>query len=119
MKGHNATFRCYVIENESQEQLTIYTSFPNRVPADQRGKAAEYLARANWGMKNGNFELDYSDGEIRYKTFIDVEGGELTAKMVQNLFGSNVMTADRYHPGLEKVVWGDTSPEEAINEIEG
>ena len=32
----------------------------------KRQDIAEYLTRANYGMVMGNFEMDYSDGEIRY-----------------------------------------------------
>ena len=63
--------------------------------------------------------MDFSDGEVRYKTSIDVEGGELTFKMWKSLVYANVLTMDRYFPGIMSVVYGGTSPEEAITEIEG
>ena len=52
---------------------------PIRVAEEQRQIVAELLARINYGLNIGNFELDMTDGEIRYKTSIDVEGGELTS----------------------------------------
>ncbi len=118
MNGKNTSLECIVTENEKMEQVTIYASLPNRVPEELRGKAAEYLTRANWGLRNGNFEMDYSDGEVRYKTFVDIEGSQLVPKMVQNLFTANIMTADRYFPGLQKVIYGGMAPEAAITEIE-
>jgi len=33
----------------------------------------EFLTRANYGLNIGNFEMDFQDGEIRFKTAIDVE----------------------------------------------
>ena len=43
---------------------------------------AEYLHRANYGLRVGNFELDYDDGEIRYKTYIDADFTEITDKTI-------------------------------------
>lgn len=119
MLGHSATFEVVGIEDEQRETVTFYTVAPNRVPEDRRIVVAEYLTRANYGLRNGNFEMDFTDGEVRYKTFIDVEGGELTMKMAENLFTSNFSTMDRYYPGLMKVVFGGASPMAAIAEIEG
>jgi len=118
MNGKNSALEMLVVEYEAEEQVAIYTKYPAKAPEDAFARVAEYLTRANWGLKNGNFEMDWSDGEVRYKTFIDIEGGSLTPKIVQNLFAANIMTADRYFPGLQKVIWGGTSPQAAIEEIE-
>ena len=67
----------------------------------------------------GNFEMDYNDGEVRYKTSIDVEGGELSPKMIENMMQANLMTMDRYFPGLMSVLYGGRDPAESIAEIEG
>ena len=29
----------------------------------------KYVAMANYGLANGNFDIDVSDGEVRYKTY--------------------------------------------------
>jgi hypothetical protein len=118
MTGDNAAYEVLVIEHEREEQLIVYTRYPTKVPQTLYAQGVEYITRANWGLKIGNFEFDYSDGEIRYKTFIDIEGGNLTPKMVQNLFAANFMTADRYYPGLARVIWGHVPPATAIAEIE-
>src|SRR5262249_17088927 len=91
---------------------------PSNVPEEKRVEVAEFITRANYGLVIGNFEMDYADGEVRYKTSVDVEGGELTAKMVENVIRANVMTMDRYFPGLMGVLYGDRDPAEAIAETE-
>lgn len=69
-------------------------------------------------MVLGNFELDFSDGEIRYKTSIDVEGDRLTPALVQNLVYTNVMMMDQYLPGITAVLEQGLSPAEAIHWVE-
>src|SRR5262249_47600370 len=91
---------------------------PSNVPEEKRVEIAEFITRANYGLVIGNFEMDYNDGEVRYKTSVDVEGGELTPKMIENLMRANLMTMDRYFAGVMGVLYGDRDPAEAIAEME-
>lgn len=118
IRGKSGGLTCVAQTREEQEQFIFYSSAPINVPEDKRGIAADFLTRANWAMILGNFEMDYSDGEVRFKTSIDVEGGKLTETMVRNLVASNVLMMDKYLPGLNQVIYGNQSPEAAIREIE-
>ena len=80
---------------------------------------AEFLTRANYGLIIGNFEMDLTDGEVRYKTGIDVEGDRLSAALVKNLVYANVLTMDQYLPGIMRLIYADVSPAEAIVQVEG
>ncbi len=64
----------YAVTFEETEQVAIYSAIPINVPEERRLAAAELITRANYGLRLGNFELDFSDGELRFKTSIDVEG---------------------------------------------
>lgn len=69
-------------------------------------------------MMIGNFELDFADGEIRYKISIDVEGDRLSAALIQRLVYANVSMMDEYLPGILSVIYANISPAEAIAQIE-
>jgi hypothetical protein len=56
---------------------------------------------------------------VRYKTSIDVEGGELAPKMIDNLLRANLSTMNRYFPGLMKLIFANMSAKEAIESVEG
>ena len=56
----------------------------------------------------GNLELDYSDGEIRYKTSVDIEDVEVVEPLIRHLIYANVLTMDKYFPGLMRVIYGGT-----------
>lgn len=116
--GKNARYDCFGRANEDHEIFVFYTIVPVRVPEAQRNTVAELLARINYGLNIGNFEMDMSDGEIRYKTSIDVEGGELTARMVETLIAVNISTTDRYFPSFADVLYAGTEPAEAVLRIE-
>ncbi len=118
VKGHNGEYRCYAIVREDLEQFLFYAVAPNPVPASKRAAVAEFITRANYGMRIGNFELDYEDGELRYKSALDFENQALTATLIRNAVQPAVRTLDRYLPGLLRVIFGGASPAEAVAEVE-
>ncbi|MDX1992491.1 MAG: YbjN domain-containing protein [bacterium] len=116
--GRSGRWICYAQAREEQEQFVFYSVCPVNAPREKLAEIAEFLTRANYGMIIGNFELDYADGEIRYKTSIDVEGAQLLPALVKQMVYSNVMIMDRYLPGIMRVLYGDVDPAEAILELE-
>jgi hypothetical protein len=117
-EGDNGRWTCLAFAHDDRERVVFTSMLPVEVPEEKRLLAAEYLTRANFGMEIGNFEMDFSDGAVQFRTSIDIEGGELTPKMIQNLAYVNVTVTDQYLPGLVMVVEGDATPEEAIQKVE-
>lgn len=115
----NGTYECYAHMMERQERLIVYSVLPFYVPAPKRLVVAEFITRANYGMILGNFEMDFSDGEVRFRTSVDVEGGVLTAKMVRTLVYVNINMIDSYYPGVMAVVFANLNPAQAISRVEG
>jgi hypothetical protein len=117
--GENGQWSCFAQALEERYQFVFYSIIPNKAPEERRPAMAEFLTRANYGLLIGNFEMDFSDGEIRYKTSIDVEDDELTPALLKQLLYANVLTMDRYWPGIMAVLYSDISPTDAITDIEG
>jgi hypothetical protein len=109
---------CYAHVREEREQLVFYSVFPFAIPAEKRPAMAELITRANYGLLLGNFEMDFEDGDLRYKTSLDVEGAELTSALVSSILYANVLTMSQYFPAIMNVLYSDTSPAEAITKIE-
>ena len=117
--GSSATIGLVGQVREDLEIALLYSVPPLRVPEERRREVAEFLTRANYGLLIGNFELDMEDGEVRYKTGMDVEGAELTPSLIAGMVRANCATADRYFPGLVAIVHGGASAIEAIVRVEG
>lgn len=115
---NNGPLNCIFRVSETLKQAYFYSYIFPSVPEGKRATLAEYLTRANYNLKVGNFEMDFADGEIRYKTSIDVNGGILTTTMVKHLVLINISTAERYIPGIMKAIYSDSDPETLITEIE-
>ncbi len=117
--GENGDLRCYAKVDVNLELFLFYALAPIKVPDEKRLIVAEYLTRANYGLRIGNFELDFNDGEVRYKSSLDFEGDDLTPSLIRNATYAAVQTMDNYLPGLMHVTFGSKTPEQAINDIEG
>jgi hypothetical protein len=115
--GTNGAWTIHLSIREDDEQLLVHSVLPEDVPEDRRADLALFLTRANFGLVLGNFELDLDDGELRYKTSIDVEGAVVVDKLIDNLVLANVATADRYLPGIRAVLEG-ADPTDAVAEVE-
>ncbi len=117
-QGKNGDLRCYAQIRIEAEQLICYALTPIKVPAEARTAAAEFITRANYGMYIGNFEMDFNDGEVRYKSSVDFQDVPLEPYLIRNTIYPTVQLLDRYLPGLLKVVFGGKTPIEAVQEIE-
>ncbi len=117
-QGEHGEWTCYANTRVEQQQFIFYSVCPIKTPDDKRLAMAEFISRVNSGMVIGNFEIDFSDGEIRYKTSIDVEGDKLSFALINQLVYANVTTMDEYLQGIMSVIYGDLSPELVISQIE-
>jgi hypothetical protein len=113
-QGDNGQWTCYAKARVQQEQFVFYSVCPVNAPENKRLAIAEFLTRVNSGMIIGNFELDFADGEIRYKTSIDVQGDFLSFELIKQLVYANVTMMDEYLPGIISVINGEVSPIDAI-----
>jgi hypothetical protein len=117
-QGTNGRWNCYAKAREENKQFIFYSLCPITAPENKRQAVSEFLTLANYGLMIGNFELDLNDGEIRYKTSIEIVGDRLSFGLIKNLVYTNVNMMDEYLPGILFVIDGDASPKEAITKIE-
>jgi Putative bacterial sensory transduction regulator len=100
------------------EQVVFYLELPLPIPGPRQAAAAEFLTRANYDLRVGNFELDLIDGQARFKSSLDFEDTELETTTLKNLLAPACAAVDRYGPGLSRVVSG-AEPAAAIAVCEG
>ena len=82
--GENAQTACYAQIRADLEQFLSYVMAPVKAPDELRPVVAEFLTRANYGMRIGNSEMDFGDGEVRFKSSLDFEKATLTHELIKN-----------------------------------
>jgi len=118
-KGDNGTYNCFARVRPEEEYLIFYAVTPINIPENKRQAVSEYLTRANYGLYIGNFEMDFSDGEVRYKASMDFEGLAVPTLIIKNAIYPTVRTMDKYYAGILAILYGNKTPLDAVNEVEG
>ncbi|STZ76377.1 Uncharacterized conserved protein [Bergeriella denitrificans] len=100
------------------DNLIFYAIAPLKAEPERLGEAAEFIARANYGLIHGCFELDFSDGEIRYRITVNCDGVQPSEAVLDDSFGIPAGMFERYGQGLLEVLFGFETPAAAVAKCE-
>jgi hypothetical protein len=103
-RGDNGQWICYARVMEDERRIVIYSVYPEHVAPEKRAAAAEYLTRVNYGLSVGNFEMDFDDGEVRFRTGLDLEGVPPRPELFRPLLLANIHTMDEHLPGIARIL---------------
>jgi hypothetical protein len=118
INGENGFWDCFVEAREQDRQCLIYSVYRERVPQYKRLAMAELITRANYGLPMGCFEMQFDQGEIRFRTSINIESDRFSFGLLRPLFYANNAVMDRYFKGITMVLKGKASAKQAIARIE-
>lgn len=110
----------YVIDVRESEYL-VYAIFPINAETDDEKMMtaiAEFICRANYGLKNGNFEFDFRDGEIRFKIHIPCDGILPSAEIIKDSVYCPGSMFRTYGSGILSIIFGDANAKEAVKQCE-
>lgn len=97
----------------------VYTIAPLTVGQDRLGEMLRYLAKANFGLDNGNFEIDCNDGEIRYKCYVNTEAFEaISRQLIDTSLDVGLFMMKRYGNGIVAIAKGTSDAETEIEKAE-
>ncbi len=113
-EGKKGSYAMVLRTDAKYDFVGIVARYGTNVPEYRRGAVAEATARANMRMSLGNFELDFDDGELKYRAGMDVEGGVLSETMVHNMIGAAIGALERYHEAFMLVAFGRADPKTAL-----
>lgn len=114
-QGDAGTWPLYALTQETDRVVAVYSVAPLEVPAERSAAVMEFLTLVNASLAVGCFEQDLDEGQVRFRTSIDVEGTELVDTLLKQLVHTNVLTLDQYLPALRAVVEATESPRAAFH----
>ena len=103
------------------DNVIVYGIAPVGADCDDKqmmAEMAEYICRANYGLQNGSFELDFRDGEIRFKSYVDCDGCMPAKDVIRNSVHCTAMMFERYSPGMVDIIFAGSNAKEAIEKCE-
>ena len=109
ISGDDGTWSVYVQITDDQEarRVVVHGRIPAHIPESNRLKVAEMLTRTNYELILGNFELNLEDGEVLFKTTLDLAGGQLTQAMFERAYQLNAQCVNEYYGQILRVGFGD------------
>lgn len=102
------------------DSFTVNVVSPIKVKKDpaKRREMAEFICRANYGLKCGGFQYDIRDGEILYKVYVPCHDIVPSQEMVKHSLYIPAMMFDKYSGGMFAVLFAGTSAKDAVNACE-
>eukprot|EP00934_Nitzschia_sp_Nitz4_P002700 Nitzschia sp. Nitz4//scaffold346_size17405//14447//15154//NITZ4_008832-RA/size17405-processed-gene-0.6-mRNA-1//-1//CDS//3329548656//2690//frame0 len=102
-----------ILIKESAELFMLLLSLPTLIPEEHRTAVSKYWTHVNYYLNVGNFEMDLSDGEVRFRVGTVVKNAPLSPEMVTSAVETAANAATIYLPGQFYMLYGDMDYEEA------
>jgi hypothetical protein len=115
-QGKSGGWDCYVYIQDEQDRVLFYSVLGEKIPEDKLMSIAEMICRVNYNLPVGNFELDFEEGELRCKTYmqtIDNRANHIAS--IKRLVYDNISLMDQYLPDIRQILSTDASPQSAIS----
>jgi hypothetical protein len=94
--GEQGDWVILVQTDEEDQRCIVYSVYPDLVPESRRQAMAAILIQENYEIPIGNFEMDLIDGEVRFRTSIEVVDGQMSAEWFERMFTMNISMTDGY-----------------------
>lgn len=99
-------------------QLTAYVIIRLDDAAHHAVALSQVIARANYGLLPGCFEIDLDSGETRFRSTLNIRADTINPREVAQLLSDALMMTKTYAPAFRKVIQSGVSPLDAIEEVE-
>lgn len=97
------------------ETLRMVCSFEMEPPEDKLPKLYELLNRMNDQCWAGAFTYWPEQKLMVYRYGLVLTGGQVAGpEQIDTMINTAVSNAERYYPAIQLMVWGDRSPEDAM-----
>lgn len=115
---NNGRFDIFVDIRPEQKLVLIFTFCPIQIPQNHRIRISELITLANSGLNIGNFDLNFEDGTLRFKSSYVYSD---TFQEPEAVFGRNFFisfdTMDKFLPGVMSVIYANVIPVQAYKQL--
>lgn len=114
----DAQFRLIIAVDDADGVVEFSSQFPTRVPEEKRLAVAEFCARANFFLRVGRLNLDFTDGEMRMHVAMPYDSGHLPCGAALQCIETCCHQTDLFHAPIMAIIYGNSSPKAAIEALE-
>jgi len=91
------------------ECFLFLANFSPLTQAQRRDDVARYITRANWKLLLGNFEMDFEDGQVRFRSSVDFAGDELRDRTLRRTILTAMEIVEAHAEALSVVIEGHSA----------
>tara|TARA_R110002049_G_scaffold29972_4_gene102119 strand:+ start:36593 stop:37093 length:501 start_codon:yes stop_codon:yes gene_type:complete len=115
VEGQWRTYSITLAWSAYDETLRLICTFEMEPPAEKLPKLYELLNLVNDQCWAGAFSF-WADQELMvYRYGLVLSGGQVASpEQIDTMIGAAVMSAERYYPAIQLLVWGDRTPKDAL-----
>ncbi len=96
------------------DSYCVIGSIPLKADKETFVETVRLLNRINWETLFGSFEMDESDGEVRYRLSVDCEDISLSESVIRNSIYITAQMANKYGNALAQVIMGFSNANDAF-----
>lgn len=102
-KGDDLPVNFAITIDADKEVIQYLSPLPFKIDKAKRVDAAVAVCVANYGLVNGSFDMDISDGEIRYRLTTSFCDCDLGKDFFYDMMATAVLTTDKYNDWFKKL----------------
>ncbi|MGJ8627718.1 MAG: YbjN domain-containing protein [Sulfitobacter sp.] len=115
VEGQWRTYSITLAWSAFDETLRLICTFEMEPPAEKLPKLYELLNSVNDQCWAGAFTYWVEQQMMVYRYGLVLAGGQdATPEQIDTMIGAAVMSAERYYPAIQMLVWGDKTPKQAL-----
>lgn len=115
VEGQWRTYSITLAWSAFDETLRLICTFEMEPPAEKLPKLYELLNSVNDQCWAGAFTYWAEQQMMVYRYGLVLAGGQdATPEQIDTMIGAAVMSAERYYPAIQMLVWGDKTPKQAL-----
>ena len=118
VKGDDLPIDFLVVVKPNCEVVQFISSLPFNMPEDKRVEGALAICAANYGMVNGSFDYDLSDGQIVFRLTSSYRESLLSEALFEYMVMVSASTIDKYNDRFFMLAKGMITLEQFI-EMDG
>ena len=114
LEGENAKWR-YLACQDDAGRFVMVSLLPLKAPEARRAACAELLVRINAKIGFGHFDLDFSDGELAFRTVVPIAAkSRLMVGVIEHVIRGHHILVDQFLPAISALLFAGVTPEKAL-----
>ena len=113
VKLGNTLERVRIFIDIRDDKYLVYAAMDQKCAEAFRFETAALLTRINYDIVYGSFDMDFSDGDIRFRFPVDCDGMLPSRDIVQDSVALPALMMERFGDAIYRVMNGECSAETA------